>query len=485
MQENSVLLVYGENLGDLIQKFSSWLEEKSDRFLVLVGEEEELLPLSFLSHPQVRLLSLHADEERIEQLTWEFSFLSFEYKIFGKPKKIERAEKLFSQIENGRTSVHLIASDFRDLGKRVLSNYLTNFPKLRHAKKGRELFSAFKGVPALILAAGPSLEKEIEEIRAWQNRALLFAGGTSLNALSFFSLIPDFTCALDPEPPIRRFLDQTAYEVPFFYQNRVSQELLGLVHGPKLWIPDNGNYPIEEWVQEQINLESSTFDAGWNVSTFCTALATALGCSPIIFVGLELSTASEEVYAKGVLEKIGKEFVEAFDVHGKKVKTKQDWLMAASWLEQFAKEHPETEFFNATKGGLALSSIPRKSLRELRNQFGQKMFDAKGVVHTAIQQITGCDEKSLSSPASEAIQTSFSNCFDLSQKLLALFEKSYPQVTLNGQAALWEVEMEEEIAYRHFIEPLWRIWGPLFQRSAPDLSMNLHKLLFIQKIGSS
>src|SRR5579872_1712217 len=115
MQENSVLFLYGEDLGALSQKFSSWLDEKQERFLVLVGEEDELLPLSFLSHPKIRLLSLDAEDERIEQLCWEFSFLSYDYKIFGNPKKLEIAEKLFAKIENSRASIHLIASDFRDM----------------------------------------------------------------------------------------------------------------------------------------------------------------------------------------------------------------------------------------------------------------------------------------------------------------------------------------------------------------------------------
>lgn len=480
--EPNVLCIYGDDLLKTMEEYSPWVRARSDRHLLLVTEAEEA-PIFLLMDPQIHLLSLEASDEELKQKLWELLFFSFSYKICGNPNAIERIESCFARIEKCRLGIHLVASDFKDMGKRTLSNYLSNFHLLSRAKRGGELFGKFKNVPALILAAGPSLEEEMEEIRAWENRALLFAGGSSLNVLSTFSLQPHFGAALDPDPPRARFLAQSAFEVPFFYQSRVSRELLSSVHAPLLSMVDSGSYPLDSWMHERVGVKEAPFDAGWNVSTFCTALAYALGCSPIIFVGLELSTRSQQVYAKGVEEEVGKEFIETRDCKGDKVFTKQDWVMAKEWLEQFAKEHPDTQFLSATQGGLPLVGIERLSLSAARERYGREMRDIQGAVHTELSLLKPSASFEDVQKVSQEVEASFERCKELSTKLLTLCEKSYAhQSGGGGERALYEVELEEEIAFRTFLAPLWEIWGPLFLREGQEMDRELHRLLFFQRI---
>ncbi len=481
--EPNVFCVYGEDLLKTVEEYSPWVKAGSDRHLLLLRREEETIPLFLLIDPQIHLLSIDASDEEMKQKLWDLLFFSFSYKICGSPKDLERIERCFARVEKCRLGIHLSASDFKDMGKRILSNYLANFHHLSRAKRGRELFGKFKRVPALILAAGPSLEEEIPMIRAWENRALLFAGGSSLNVLSTFSLQPHFSAALDPDPPRARFLAQTAFEVPFFYQSRVSQELLSSMHAPLLSMVDSQSYPIDSWMHEQVGLKEPPFDAGWNVSTFCTALAHALGCSPIIFVGLELSTRSQRVYAKGVEEEIGKEFIETRDCNGDKVYTKQDWMMAGEWLEQFAREHPDVQFVNATRGGLPLAGIERLSLSRVREKYGKEMCDIKGVLHKELSSLKPSVSLADIQKVTEEVEASFERCKELSTKLLTLHEKRYAcHSGGTGERALYEVELEDEIAFKTFLAPLWEIWGPLFLREAQAMDRDLHRLLFFQRI---
>ncbi len=479
-EQTDVLCLYGRDAQELIAAFSPWLKEKEQRYLLLLKEEGDL---SFLSseHPKVRFLPVSADEESVKQQLWELLFLRFAYRNFD--EKQPHIEEAFARIERCRQGIHLVASDFRDMGARILSNYLTNFPALNCAKKARELFGSFEGIPALICGAGPSLEADIELVRQWENRGLIFAGGSALNVLSNFALTPDLMACIDPHPPRTRFLDQSAFQTPFFYQNRVAEELLAQVQGERLWIADSGGYPVEQWMNQQVGIDEEPFDGGWNVSTFCLALAYALGCRPIILVGVELSSASEQVYATGVEEKVGAEFIEAIDVDGKKVYTKQDWLMARSWIEEFAKLHPDAHLINATRGGLSLSGISRISLAQAHTAYGSKMFDLKGLVHAKLAQLSlACDPECTPQKSSKAIEESLKRCEKLCEALLGLFEKSYPILpSEKGEGALLEVELEEEVAFQVFLEPLWQIWKPLFLRDVAAASPYLHRLLFLQR----
>lgn len=479
--DNGVLCVYARDLLKTWEEFFSWVRENEKRHLLLLRDEGDTPPFFLLTDPQVHILSVDADDELVKQKLWEFLFLPFSYRALGKEEK--GGESHFARIERLRRGIHLVASDYRDMGKRVLANLLANFSQLGSAKRGKDLFGRFQGVPALICGAGPSLETEIEEIRRWENRALIFAGGASLNALAASSLRPDFTAALDPHPSPERFLRQAAFEIPFFYQSRVANELLSSIQAPRLWVPDSGGYPLETWMHERAGLDEPPFDAGWNVSTFCTALAAAMGCNPIIFVGLELSTRSEQVYARGIDEKIGKEFVEAFDVAGEKVYTKQDWLMAESWLEKFVKDHPDHLFLNATQGGLPLSSITRMPLKEAREIYGQETRDLKGLVHSVLAPLQTSAAAADVRQIGDEIKKSFEKCEELCIKLFTLLEKSYANLPgINGETALYEVELEEEIAYKTFLAPLWEIWKPLFLREAKEMDSALHRLVFFRRL---
>ena len=480
-EQTDVLCLYGEDAQALVHRFSAWLEQKEQRYLLFLRQDGDFSAELF-EHPKVRFLSLNADDEMLKAQLWELLFLRFSYRCFTDEEA--HIEEAFARIERCRLGIHLVASDFRDMGARILSNYLTNFPSLERAKCARGLFQSFEGIPALICGAGPTLEADIEQVRAWENRALILAGGSALNVLSNFALMPDMMASIDPAPPLSRFLEQSAFEVPFFYQNRVAQELLAQVQGERLWIADSGGYPVEQWMNSQMNLDEPPFDGGWNVSTFCLALAYALGCRPIILVGVELSSASKRVYAAGVDEKIGAEFIEALDVEGKKVHTKQDWLMAKSWMEEFVLQHPDAQLINATRGGLSINGIPRMSLEQTRQQYGQQMLDIKGMVHTKIKELPlCCASNSQASDTSAAIKESLKRCEKFCEQLLTLFEKSYPILPgEKGEGALLEVELEEEIAYRTFLDPLWQIWRPLFLRDAQAASPYLHRLLFLKRI---
>ncbi|MFI5333634.1 MAG: motility associated factor glycosyltransferase family protein [Chlamydiales bacterium] len=475
-----VLCIYCEDPHASWERHATWLKEEEDRHLLFLHDEDAFPSLSLLTDPQLHFLSLRADDELIKGKLWELLFLSITY--HADECKRDKAEEMFARIENLRAGIHLVASDYRDMGQGVLANLLRNFLLLSHAKEGSKLFEEFRGVPALICGAGPSLEKSLDEIRAWENRALLFAGGAALNTLSRFSIVPDFTAALDPHPLPERFSEIGCFAAPLFFQSRVATGRFSHVQGDSLWIAGNGGHPLESWMATEVGLTSDVFDAGWNVATFCAALARAMGCNPIIFVGLELSTQTEKVYAPGLDETIGKEFAPTLDVAGKKVYTKPDWQMAEKWLNQFVQDNVDHLFLNATEGGVALSSIPRLSLAEARERYGRKMRDLKGQVHSKVATLQHAASSARLLEVKENVQKSFKRCEELCIRLFTLFEKSYAGLPgMMGERALCEVELEGEIAYTTFLAPLWEIWRPLFLRQA-SMDRDLHRLLFFKRV---
>src|ERR1700722_8377837 len=150
LEQTDVLCLHGGDAHELVRTLSSWLEEKEQRYLLFLNEEVDL-SLHLLEHPKIRFLSLHADDDTLKQQLWELLFLRFSYHSFA--AKQAHIDGIFARIERCRLGIHLVASDFRDMGAKILSNYLTNFPGLEKAKRARELFGSFEGMPALICGA--------------------------------------------------------------------------------------------------------------------------------------------------------------------------------------------------------------------------------------------------------------------------------------------------------------------------------------------
>ena len=139
-------------------------------------------------------------------------------------------------------------------------------------------------------------------------------------------------------------------------------------------------------------------------------------------------------------------------------KTQRDWLMAASWFEELAKERADVSFIQTSLTGLPLSSPIRSS--ELSSVLFNEEFDfAKHLQQTLAKT------RKMAMPSIEKQQ-------QWHQSVLRCKEKVFEDIS-------------GEIVCEHFLEPLWRIWRPLFEREMqPGQTIQMHRALFFQQVLS-
>jgi hypothetical protein len=330
------------------------------------------------------------------------------------------------ELERCHLAAHLILSEAADYWIGAMQNARAND---RPYRRGIALKGAFAGVPALIVGAGPCLEKNRHLIRQFEKRALIFAGGSALNAID---VEPHFGASIDAEAPYRQFKTQPFSEVPFCYQSRMNKDNFSLVHGERLLFPDSSSSAIN-WLHGE-----EPFDGGWTVGNFLTAIAVHMGCSPIIFVGMDLCYENGRKYAQihgdvpdGLIEARG-------------AITQRDWLMSAMWTEGLKG----CELVNATEGGIL--RLPQMKLEEVLKRCSKER-DLRRDVHDAIQKlpvVAGAKWKK----------------WDAS---LRMCKKKIDNVS-------------DEVVYQNLLFPLWQIWSPIFEREGGNLE--LHRKLFFQKV---
>ncbi len=154
-----VICLYGLPNHELYLELTSWLDEKAERFLVILEDDERVLIGHQSGHDRIRLCYAENDEA-LKKIAWELVFLQFEYlKTPGNSSKNPRNGSLLSQNGILRAGIHLVASDFQNRGLDLLQNLIANNPRLSLAKRGEELSVLLQGCQPLSAEQGCRLKK--------------------------------------------------------------------------------------------------------------------------------------------------------------------------------------------------------------------------------------------------------------------------------------------------------------------------------------
>ncbi|MGB9905288.1 MAG: motility associated factor glycosyltransferase family protein, partial [Desulfotomaculales bacterium] len=110
----------------------------------------------------------------------------------------EEAQKIQEQIRNF-LSVNLVRSRTIELfGMEWTTNYMRNLPHiLKRGVPFKNFVNQFDGVPAVVVSAGPSLEKNVELLPQIFNKAVIIAAGSAIETLKEYGINPHFLASFD------------------------------------------------------------------------------------------------------------------------------------------------------------------------------------------------------------------------------------------------------------------------------------------------
>ena len=334
-----------------------------------------------------------------------------------------------------------VATEYRDFGIIILRNFVMNYLNLPHSYLADKLFGKFKDVPAIICGAGPSIDKNIDVLATLGDRALIFAGGTALNALNARGVMPHFGLGIDPNiSQFTRLLANQAYELPFLYRSRMNHQAFEIVHGDRLYVTGTAGYHLGKWMEQKLGFaQDLIMDEGFNVLNFSLVLAHAMGCNPLICVGIDLAYSGGNSYASGIAShpihdrrenfrtKTNEdEIVTKNDIFGKPVETLWKWISESGWYSTFAVQHPEAKLINATEGGIGFDKVANMSLKQVKHDFLGKQYDLHTRLHGEIQNSlfppTATEERVRDCLTQLAI--GLKACAEHCQEILKLFAQS-------------------------------------------------------------
>ena len=187
----------------------------------------------------------------------------------------------------------------RRFAPRYLCNTLRNAAAISRSADIDVLRGALSGVPAVLVAAGPSLDRQIETLRRVGTRAVIIAVDTAVRPLLDAGIYPDLAVALDPSVANARHLkDLTDPRRPFLVaEGSMDPEALAPFDGRLFVFEVSGHHPWP-WLRS-IGIDRGRLRAWGSVLTAAFDLALEAGCDPIVFAGADLAYSAGRPYARG------------------------------------------------------------------------------------------------------------------------------------------------------------------------------------------
>ena len=176
-------------------------------------------------------------------------------------------------------------------------NALANLAEIVEDVGVKELFGRFPRIPAVVISAGPSLDRNVELLRDYQDGAIIISVDTALKVLERRGLAPHIVVSVDGlADNVRHFEGAKTDGLCLVAEPMTHPDILKNFGGRKL-IASIGS-PIVEWVEEFVG-EKGELKAGGSVSTIAFQLARLMGCDPIVLIGQDLSFPGGKFYAQG------------------------------------------------------------------------------------------------------------------------------------------------------------------------------------------
>lgn len=252
---------------------------------------------------------------------------------------------------------------------------------------------AFNNKTAILVAAGPSLNEEIENLRYIKDNGLayIFSVGSAVNTLVYNKIHPHATSAIDPSAKnqvvFEMIKNDKISDIPIIFGSSAGYRTLENYPGRKyhmITTQDSiASYFLKNDDEDEIN---KIYDAP-TVAAATLQLLYILGFDKIILVGQNLGYRNKKRYSEGIfyhnIELTDEELEKAVwveDVYGNEILTTNTFNTMRKQIEVYIKQIPNVNVINSTKGGAKIEGTKFVELKEIIEcSLKEKIVDEYGL----------------------------------------------------------------------------------------------------------
>lgn len=296
------------------------------------------------------------------------------------------AEKLMEKIRPIQRKAEGIMMD-QNTGERF-SAYLANnvLSNMRYICEGYHTKGLAQAVPtdgpAILVSAGPSLNKNIHELKKAKNKAFILAVDTALKPLLKAGIRPDAFATIDARKPFHLIDVEGAETIPVIAPTCAFHMITEHQKGKKIFYNDGYGIPCHIYLMN--GKEFPNVALGGSVACSAFSLLYKMGFETIILVGQDLAYSGNKSHADGTFqekmpEENTKNMIMVKGNYEEQVPTRRDFRSFLDWFNMYikgAKEYQKNlRVINATEGGAYIEGTELYALKDIIEEVCQKEVD--------------------------------------------------------------------------------------------------------------
>ena len=268
-------------------------------------------------------------------------------------------------------------------------NVFHNLHYLAEGYNAKDLWGILpEDVPAIVVSAGPSLNKNIQDLKKAVGKACIIATDTAMKPLLNAGIVPDLFVIVDGLKPAILFEHKDISKTAMLTMTGVSIPSMQLHKGKKFFYYNGGSFESEILfaLSRKMGQDRTlpNIPTGGSVATSAYSFGIQMGAKTVILVGQDLAMTGNKTHADGTFEDKMQEIdidsgeyfeVEAID--GGKVLTRADFKLYLDWFEKYIREWKKITTIDATEGGAMIHGSKIMTLKKAIQKYCKRDFNVK------------------------------------------------------------------------------------------------------------
>lgn len=353
------------------------------RFIILLGPVTEKIGINN-AYAKILTYNDYYNAKQLFHLNYELLF-------------VNELQEYLEGVQEASLTVEANQTLFANCGMECNEN------TLRNAKYFVDSFSldAIKDnmpcdFPAIIVAGGPSLDKNIHQLKYAKNKALIVATDTSLNALAKAGIVPDIAISTDALKGEKYFAHEVSRRIPLVCGFHVGYKAMKAHTGKKFF--KNEFKPFIQEYLENTDKILPVILSGGSVANDALYLAYYLGSRRIILIGQDLAYTDDKTHStatvEGEVQGDKPEFrYEKWEegIDGKPIRSSYQFVLYRNWIEGMIVKNDDLHVIDATEGGILIHGTEIMTLKDAIDRECTYTYDYGGIIDMAQPLLTECE----------------------------------------------------------------------------------------------
>lgn len=220
---------------------------------------------------------------------------------------------------------------------------------------------------AIIVSAGPSLDKNVKELRRAKNKAFIIVVDTALKTVLNAGVEPDLAVLIDPAKDPALFEREELLRIPLCTSVFANRAILEKHTGKKFFATRDIDWTAE--IAKKYGKDMYAMHSGGSVANNAFSVAGIMGFQRFILVGQDLAYPNGKVHSADAYENeedivMSSKYFEVEDVYGEKVYTEANMDSYRRWFEETITFNPDCHVIDATEGGAKIKGTEILTLKE-------------------------------------------------------------------------------------------------------------------------